>query len=112
VFDGLMDSLSPYLGKRNASDLAGLDILLFDQTKSHIQRDRWVPTAKLKDVDFLAALQLCNTIIDTPARILRRGIGLVGLGVDSTLDIEENLIGIFGILLQILFEENEAVVVR
>jgi hypothetical protein len=36
----------------------------------------------------------------------------VGFGVDSALDIQEDLISIFGILLQILLEENKAVVVR
>lgn len=112
VLNGLMDSLSPHLGERDASDLASLDILLVDQTKCHIQRYRWVPAAKFKYIDFLTAFQLRNTIVETPARILRQSIGFVGLGVSAALNIKDDLISIFGVLFQILLDENEAVVVR
>lgn len=112
VFDSLVDSLRPHLGERNAPDLAGLDILLLDEPKRHIQGNRRVPTTEFKHVDLLAALQLRNAVIQAAARILWRGVGLVGLGVGSALDIQDDLVSIFGVHFQISLEENEAVVIR
>ena len=111
VFDSFVDGLRPHLGERNASDLAGLNILLLNELKRHVQRDRRVPTAEFKHVNLLAALQLRNAVIQAAARILRRGVGLVGLGVESALDIQDDLVSIFGVLFQIPLEENEGVVI-
>ena len=111
VFDGFVDGLRPHLGERNASDLAGLDILLLDEPKRHVQRHRRVPTAEFKHIDLLAALELRNAVIQGAAGILRRGVDLVGFGVGSAFDIQDDLVRIFGVFFQVAFEENEAVVI-
>lgn len=53
-------------------------------------------TPELEHVDLLAALELRDAGVQYPPGVLGRGVEFVRFGVETTLDAEDDLVGIFG----------------
>lgn len=111
MLDGLVDRLGPNLGERDAPELARLDVLLLDNSERHLQRHGLVSTAEPKQIELLAAPELGNAVIEGAARVLGRGVHLVGSGVQAPFNADDDLVRVFWVLRKVLFQENEAVVI-
>ena len=111
ILDGLVDGLGAHFGQRNAPDLARLHIFLVDDAKGDLEGDVRVAAPELEHVDLLAALELGDAVVQGAAGVLRRGIELVGLGINAALDAKDNLVGILGVFFKVTFEQDETVVV-
>ena len=112
MFDSFMDRLGPHLRQRDASHLPSLDVLLIDNIKGEFHGHRWVAAAEFEQVELLAAFELGNAVVESPPRVLRRGVDLVRFGIQAAFDADDDLIRVFGILGEVPLQEHETVVVR
>ena len=81
-----MNCLCPHLRERDTTDLTGLDIFLVHHTKSDLNRYVGVATSEFKQINLLATLQLGNAVVESPARVLGRTIGLVGARLQASFN--------------------------
>jgi hypothetical protein len=65
-----------------------------------------VRPGEFEHVDLLVAFQQGNAIIQSSARVLRRGVHASSSGIYAAFDIDDDFVCVFGVLFEILFQEN------
>jgi hypothetical protein len=110
VLDRLVNGLSSDFGQANSANFASVKIFGLFGVESELEVGILITTCVFKDVELLAAVELLDGVIDGATNTLRGTIGLHGLEVRTTLDAENDLVGIFGVFLKVSLKKDVAVV--
>ena len=107
---GLVDGLGTALGEVDATDLTRVDVLLLDDAKGLLERDIGVSPRAGKGVNLLSSTELADDVVKRSSDALGCAVGHVVVEIVTALDGEEDLVGILGILGEVVLEKCHGVV--
>lgn len=107
-----VDGLRTALGEGDATDLTRVDVLLLDNAKGLLEGDVWVSPRAGKGVNLLRSTELADDVVKRSSDALGCTVGLVVVEIVTALDDEEDLVGILGILGEVVLEQSHGVVLR
>lgn len=106
----LVDCIGVAFRKRNGAQLARVDVLLLNNTKSHVQRGVGVSPRAAEEIELLGAAELADDVVERFSNVFRASVGLQRLEIHAALDDEGDFVGVLGIFGEVGLEESHGVV--